>query len=112
MTVIEDIIQKTLGTVETIAPKAWQLAVQAQRINAVTSLIECGISIIVIIALSSLLWKNINGMHDGGDKNFIMSVSGILMSLIVLLVSSCIIEASARLMYPEVQAAQELMNRK
>jgi hypothetical protein len=109
MPTIEDAIRRTLDAVETVAPKAWQAAVQYERVDAITGLVQAAFILAFAIVGYSFCGK-VAQKADGEGRAILRVFSAILLALAILGTASAAISDVSQLLNAETFAARRLMD--
>jgi len=121
--ITDEAILKSLSAIESIAPKAWQMLVEKQRLDAIVMfeqtlfIFTLSVLVIVLVAITKvklLRLKNGHG-YPKYDKEITNVVCYVLQAFAVLFIIACINDSFStynHYTHPENFAVQELLSRK
>lgn len=96
------------AAVNKVAPHAWDLAVRQQRIDAVTSLVSCGVLVaaaLILLWISSKWWRSENEDRSG----FSISSAVVCACFCVLILAFWVPKYAHRYLNAEYFAAKEIL---
>lgn len=117
MSALDDAVQKALGAVETIAPKAWAMALKFERVDAMTTLLQSAFAaaIVVIIWLVAhhgvaRIWSN-DSEYDKGNRFGVRIAAAAICGVILAVDIGCAIGSVSQYLNADVYAARRLLSR-
>lgn len=112
---VDEAIRKTVTAVETVAPKAWDLTVRFQRVDAAVGLAQGAAVAVALLAMFGFVWSIIGKLlADEYDKKERVGYRCLASVILVILLFVDTINAAnnlAQYVAPDLYAAKALMEK-
>lgn len=109
---IDEAIRKTMGAVETIAPKAWEMAVRAQRVDAAVGLAQGAAIAAAFLTVFGLVWWAAGGLFpedlDAEDRLWMRMAAAVILAIVLFIDTVNAAGNVAQYVAPDLYAVKSL----